>query len=47
MTNLKDIDFNELIKKVIENQGEVSINIEPDRMEIIIQPRKPFTEELQ
>lgn len=43
MNNLKDINFDELIEKVIKNRCEVSINIEPDRTEITIQPWKPFT----
>lgn len=35
--------LNECFKKVVEEKVEVTLSIEPDRVEIQIQPWKPFT----
>ena len=42
MEFLKTINLDELIDKVVREKISVTINIEPDRTEIQIEPWKPF-----
>ena len=39
----ENIDFNKLIEKATKEKCEIIIAYEPDRMEVTIQPWKPFS----
>lgn len=42
MELLKEINLDELIEKVVNEKIEITINLEPDRAEIKIEPWQPF-----
>lgn len=42
MNEIKYRDIDELIERVIKDEVEIELNVEPDRQQIIIRPWRPF-----